>query len=78
MSDAIRLAYSAIPVFHNDGTIDDCELSFLLGMALRDGKIDDDEKRVLGNIFKRVSRSRVTERVWKRIQEVIAKYGISW
>ncbi len=43
-------------------------------MALRDGEIDDDEKRVLGNIFGRVEEHEVTPQVWARMNEVKKKY----
>ncbi len=72
----IELAYSSIGVFANDGTIDMGELNFLLGIALRDGKIDDDERRVLGNIFSKVTEKEVERRVWERICEVRKKYDI--
>ena len=72
----IELAYSSIPVFADDGTIDMEELNFLMGIALRDDKIDDDEKRVLRNIFSQVTQDKVTPKVWERIQAVREKYGI--
>ena len=49
--DQMRLAYAAFAVFADDGKIDMNELNALLGMALSDGKIDKDEKRVLRNVF---------------------------
>ncbi len=71
----IELAYSSIRVFADDGTIDMEELNFLLGIALRDGKVDDDEKRVLGNIFSKVNENNVSSKVWERISEVRTKYS---
>ena len=71
----IELAYSSIPVFADDGTIDMEELNFLLGIALRDGKIDDDEKRVLKNIFDKVPKNNVSPKVMERITEVRQKYS---
>lgn len=75
-NDYLELAYSSIGVFSDDGKLDLGELNFLLGIALRDNKIDDDEKRVLGNIFKQVSESEVSSEVWQRIQSVKQKYSI--
>ncbi len=72
----IELAYSSIPVFADDGTIDMGELNFLMGIALRDDRIDEDEKRILKSIFDRVSAGDVTPRVWERIEAIRAKYGI--
>lgn len=75
-SSYIELAYSSIPVFADDGTLDMGELNFLLGLALKDGQIDDDEKRVLRNIFKQVAEPEVTPKVWERINEIKKKYEL--
>lgn len=75
-SSYIELAYSSIPVFTDDGTLDMEELQFLLGLALKDGKIDEDEKRVLRNIFKQVAEHEVTPKVWARINEIKKKYAL--
>jgi hypothetical protein len=75
-SSYIELAYSAIPVFADDGTLDMEELNFLLGIALKDGQIDEDEKRVLQNVFKQVEEHEVTPKVWARINEIKKKYSI--
>jgi hypothetical protein len=75
-SSFVELAYSSIPVFADDGTIDLEELNFLLGIALKDGKIDSDEQRVLKNIFKQVDETTVTPTVWKRIVAVKKKYDL--
>jgi hypothetical protein len=72
----LEIAYSSIRVFADDGTLDLGELNFLLGLALRDGVIDEEEKRVLGNILRRVPRSEVGHRVWERIEEIRRLHGI--
>lgn len=76
MESHIEIALASIQCFADDGTLDMGELNFLLGLALRDNKVDDDEKRVLGNIFKQVKQSEVRPSVWERIQETKKKYGI--
>ncbi len=75
-SSYIELAYSSIPVFADDGTLDMEELNFLLGLALKDGQIDDDEKRVLRNIFNQVGKDEVTPKVWERITDIKKKYDL--
>lgn len=72
----IEIAYSSIRVFADDGRLDMGELNFLLGLALRDDVIDDDEKRVLGSIFSKVSENNASANVLERISQVRAKYGI--
>jgi hypothetical protein len=72
-----EIAWSAIKVFSDDGTIDDGELNFLLGLALRDKVVDDDERRVLKSIFERAeSSSSLSDKVRERIQGVRAQHGI--
>lgn len=76
MRSHIELAYSSIRVFADDGKIDISELNFLLGIALKDNQVTDDEKRVLNNIFSRVDSSNASELVLDRIAEVKAKYSL--
>ncbi len=75
-SSYLELAYSAIKIFADDGTVDMGELNFLLGVALRDDQIDEDEKRVLGNIFEHAEKTRLSLGVRARIREVRRKYSI--
>lgn len=75
-SGFIEMAYSSIPVFADDGTLDLEELNFLMGMALRDGEVDEDEKRVLRNIFAQVKEHEVAPKVWTRITEIKKKHQL--
>ncbi len=75
-SSYIELAYSSIRIFADDGTVDMGELSFLLGLALKDGQIDDDERRVLGNIFKQAEETKLSMAVRARIAEARRKHSI--
>jgi translation initiation factor 2 beta subunit (eIF-2beta)/eIF-5 len=68
--------YSFLHVFANDPTIDVAELDFIKRLAMHDGQIDEDEKRVLARIFSRVSESTVDEAVWKEIQRFKGVHGI--
>ena len=43
----IEITIESMKVFLNDGQLDVAELNFLLGIALRDGGINEDERRVL-------------------------------
>jgi hypothetical protein len=72
----LQIASAAMGVFANDGTIDRRELEYLVALALRDGEVDEDEKRVLAGIFDRVPRREVSPELWKRIGEVRAQHGI--
>ncbi len=72
----IQLAASAIRIFADDGTIDMDELYYLLNTTLEDGQIDnDDEKRVLQNIFEKVPPS-ISPNVKRKINNIRRKYSI--
>lgn len=72
----IEIAYSSIKVFADDGKLDMGELNFLLGLALRDNEVDDDEKRVLRNVFEQAEQGEIDPAVQERINQVRIKYGI--
>lgn len=72
----LELAYSSIRIFANDGTVDMEELNFLLGLAMKDGHVDEDEKRVLGRIFKHAEETKLSLAVRARIREVRRKHSI--
>ncbi len=73
----LDIAVASIHVFSDDGKLDLAELEKLLGLALRDEVIDEDEKRVLGNILTRAERDGVAADVRARIDEVRGKYGFA-
>ncbi len=76
-STAQRLtAYSFLAVFADDGTIDEGELAMLEKIALEDGPVDDDERRVLGYLFGRVTEETVPPKVWQEIARLRAEYNI--
>lgn len=68
--------YSFLVVFANDQTIDEKELQFLERLALEDREVDEEEKKVLRNIFARVDRENCDEVVWREITDFRKKYGI--
>lgn len=72
----VEIALSSIKIFANDGTIDLAELNFMLGLALRDHKIDDDEKAVLSSIFDKAAKGRLSPQVSQRIAQVKVQHGI--
>lgn len=73
----LDIAVESISCFTDDGTLDAGEVRRLVGLALRDGVVDDEEKRVLGSIFKRVTQGEVTADTWAAMQEARAKHGIN-
>ena len=77
MSAANKLIqYASLHVFANDRTIDAQELAMLERMALRDGEIDEDERRVLSRIFAKVNANTVTPAVWDEITAFKEEHAI--
>ena len=72
----IEIAYESVKCFTDDGTLDLTELNFLLGLALRDENIDEDEKRVLAKVFSQAELGTLAPQVTQRIADARAKHGI--
>ena len=71
------LAYSFLAVFANDSTIDQGELLLLENFALEDGVVDSKEKKMLSNLFNRVSEDTFAPQVWTEIQRLKAEHEIA-
>jgi hypothetical protein len=71
-----EIAIASINGFPDDGKLDLGELNFLLGLALRADRVDEDEKRVLANVVGKLTLQSVEPVVWQRIRAVRLKYGV--
>jgi len=74
--DHLEIAYKSMELFANDGTLNEAEFNHLLDIALRDGEVNDDEKRVLSNILGRLKGHEINESFAQRIGEAKDKYGL--
>lgn len=70
------MGYAFLVVFGNDDTIEEKELQMLKKIALEDGVIDEDEKRVLKRIFSRVTKDQIADAVWSEINKFMDEYDI--
>lgn len=77
MQSHTEIAVASIKCFTDDGTLDLKELEYLMGLAQRDGVIDDEEKRVLSNIFGKISQVDVSTEVWTQIGQIKQQYDIN-
>ena len=68
--------YAFLQVFENTDTIDEDEFLFIKRLALSDGVVDDDERRVLSRIFARLDQRRVSAEVWESIVTMKARFEI--
>lgn len=73
----LTLALASIPVFTGDGRLDAAELDQLLSLALQDGVLDDEERRVLANILRRAEADGPGADVLQRIAQVRAKHALA-
>ena len=66
----LQLALASVDVFTDDGKLDLTEPESLLAKALADHRLDDDEKRVLGNVMDRAEAGGVAVDVQARIDRI--------
>ena len=71
-----EIAAAATQCFADDGNLDLGELNVLIGLALRDNEISEEERRIVGGIISRLSESNVTRVVWKRVQQIKRRYNV--
>jgi hypothetical protein len=72
----LEIAIASIHCFTDDGTLDIGELNYLLGLAMRDGVMDDEEKRVMSNIFSKVTSNDVSGITWDRMQSIRKEHSL--
>ena len=70
------MSYRSIQCFANDGTLRVAELNELVAIAMRDGVVDDNEKRVLVAIIKRLNPSELTPEMLDRIAQLRKQIGM--
>ena len=68
--------YAFLQVFADDDTIDEVEFMFIKRLALSDGIVDEEERRVLSRIFARVDRGCVSAEVWEGISLMKTRFEI--
>lgn len=70
------LGYAFLYAFANDGTIDAEELAFIEKLALRDKQIDDGERNILSQMFKRAKAHQMAPEVRAEIARFKEEYEI--
>lgn len=68
--DHLEIAFRSIECFGDDGKLSVDELQKLLDIALRDGHVSADEKRILGNIIKRLNASELTPEMQEKVSSL--------
>lgn len=68
--DYLEMSYRSIRCFMADGTFCAKDFQEILSIALRDGVIDDNEKRVLRNIIGRLDPRELTPEMLRKLDEL--------
>lgn len=74
--DYLEMSYRSIQCFTNDGKLLVSELDEIVSIALKDGVVDDNEKRVLGSIIKKLVPSELTPGMVGRIAQLRQQFGL--
>lgn len=72
----IELAYAALAMYSDDGSLSKDELMTLLQIALRDGSMTDREREILRGLFNRIREEDVDADTWRQLQDIRRDYSI--
>lgn len=75
-NDHLEIAFTSMTLFQDDGVLIEEDFNKLLDIALKDGDVNDDEKRILNGVINRLKDDELTRSFARRITEVKQKYGI--
>lgn len=74
--DYLEICFRSICCFSDDGKLDVHELNALVDIALRDGAIDDEERRVLARIIHLLKDEELTPDMRERIAVLRRQYAV--
>jgi hypothetical protein len=74
-NDYLEMSFRSINCFANDGKLDVNELNEIVSIALKDGVVDDNEKRVLGRIIARLNASELQGALQQRVNQLRKEYS---
>ena len=74
--DYLEMAYHSVRCFADDGKLLLPELDEILAIAMRDGKVDENEKRILTAIFSRLKPDEMTPEMRQRVDQVRSIFKI--
>jgi hypothetical protein len=74
--DYLEMSYRSIQCFSNDGKLLVSELDDIVSIALKDGVVDENEKRVLGSIIKKLTPGELTPEMMGRIAQLRKQFGL--
>ncbi|KZX83776.1 hypothetical protein A3715_04750 [Oleiphilus sp. HI0009] len=72
--DYLEMTFHSINCFADDGKLDVNEINQILAIALKDGVVDDNEKRVLSNIIGRLNEAELDVEMLSKVEEIKTEY----
>ena len=76
MSDSEEMIFRTIQCFSNDGMLDVNELDQIVKVAMHDGVVDSEEKKVLKQIIFNLTSKDLTPELWNRVEQLVEHYGL--
>ena len=73
--DYLEMSFRSINCFANDGKLDVNELNEIVSVALKDGVVDENEKRVLGKIISRLNAKELQGELEQRVNQLREEYS---
>ncbi len=76
MTDSTEMIFRSVQCFSNDGKLDVNELDQIVEIALRDGVVDEEERKVLKDIIFNLTSNNLTGDMWKRVERLVKHYKL--
>lgn len=74
--DYLEMSFRSIQCFADDGKLMPDELQQIVDIALRDGVMDANEKRVLNSIISKLNSEELSSEMLSKIQTLRAAHGL--
>jgi hypothetical protein len=76
MSDTTEMMFRTIHCFSDDGKLDVNELDQIVKIAMHDGTVDEEEKKVLKNIICNLTSKDLNLELWTRVEQLVKHYEL--
>jgi hypothetical protein len=74
-NDFLEMTFRSINCFANDGKLDVDELNEIVEIALKDGVVDANEKRVLASIISKLNAEELVGELADKVSQIRTEYG---
>lgn len=74
--DFLEMTFRTVRVFRADGRVDVEALDELVEIALRDGRIDSDERAVMSTVLDRIDAKTLSRELAERVAELRERFNL--